>query len=532
MNKRGSSTTRPLTLLSLLFASFFSSEATAALPAVVSLSPANSGGSVGFFSAVYRHPGGAGKHYLGYLLILPTPNVANYTAAGSCLIEYNRLGGGSGQGGMRLIDNAGTGWLGPVYGVPVGTGGVTLSNNQCSVNTSDVIASFSGTDMNISTPVTFTSSFTGPLATFLQEEDVDGQWTGMTQFGNWNATPITSPKPGPYIRSLSSPSSYNTGPTSVDVTTGHTSGLGAMGNVNILIAEQIVGGSSRCHVIYSRAAQRFWLVNAAGTGLIDVPGGNGTCQVGSASATTVSGTEVSLHIPLQWSVTPPTRLRFWANTFDSANSQTTHWIAPPGGIDSGIGTGGQSQIFTSGRTDVYYDAQTNKVYQISSASTDYTTEYWYTTRINAGLRKNGFVVASGITNTNGTAYASAYSETFAEAGAVYDVVTWVDLIVEYQTYEVVAGCYTCSDWYDPFNYSFVAAKGDPINTGITFGVWVWASPTVYVARTAYEVIQLGNTGGRANTPGPKNVFDLKVRSFISARLGLGAGRLYSAGVST
>ena len=32
--------------------------------------------------------------YLGYFLALPAPNVMNYTAAGSCLIEYNKLGAG------------------------------------------------------------------------------------------------------------------------------------------------------------------------------------------------------------------------------------------------------------------------------------------------------------------------------------------------------------------------------------------------------------------------------------------------------
>jgi hypothetical protein len=163
---------------------------------------------------------------------------------------------------------------------------------------------------------------------------------------------------------------------------------------------------------------------------------------------------------------------------------------------------------------VYYDQQTNKVFQISSGSVDYSTEYWYSLRINAGLRKNGLVVAGALGQTAGNSYTSVYSETQAETGAVFDAITWFDIVVEYQTYEVVAGCYSCSDWYDPFNYSFVSQKGEVIDLGITYGVWVWAAPTIVVSRTVSEVIQLGNTGGRANLPGPKGVFDLKVRAFI------------------
>ena len=78
-----------------------------------SLQTADTGAS-GTFTATFRHPGGVSKHYLGYILFLPTPNVVSFRAQGSCLIEYNRI-----SNGMRLIDNAGTGWLGPIEGVPV-----------------------------------------------------------------------------------------------------------------------------------------------------------------------------------------------------------------------------------------------------------------------------------------------------------------------------------------------------------------------------------------------------------------------------
>src|SRR5215204_5388808 len=64
----------------------------------------------------HAYTGGATQHYLGYILFLPTPNVVNYRATGSCLVEYNRI-----SHGMRLIDNAGTGWLGGISGITLGT---------------------------------------------------------------------------------------------------------------------------------------------------------------------------------------------------------------------------------------------------------------------------------------------------------------------------------------------------------------------------------------------------------------------------
>jgi hypothetical protein len=172
------------------------------------------------------------------------------------------------------------------------------------------------------------------------------------------------------------------------------------------------------------------------------------------------------------------------------------------------------QVLTQSRTDVYYDAATNRVYQISSGSIDFNTEYWYSLQMASYLRQNGFTAGFGSGNTNGTSYVTTYAEAPASSGAVFDVINWVDLIIAHQTYEVVYGCWDCYDWYDPYNYSILARDGDPIDTGITFSVWVWAAP-IMVVRTLWQQIQLGNTGGSGNgIPGPRNVFYLKVKAFI------------------
>ena len=103
-----------------------------------------------------------------------------------------------------MPERAGSGRL---EGVKVGLGGTTLTNNYCSVNTTQVTVAFNATDMTITVPVTFFGNFTGPLGTFLQQADVHGNWTGMTQFGNWTAYGLFGHRnPGPTSgKSLSLP---------------------------------------------------------------------------------------------------------------------------------------------------------------------------------------------------------------------------------------------------------------------------------------------------------------------------------------
>ena len=104
-----------------------------AQPSVISVAPLNGSGTSATFTSVYRHAGGVTKTTWATCSILPTPNIVWFTAKGSCLMEYNRI-----SNGMRLIDDAGTGWLGGQSGVPVGPGGTTLGNSHCSVNTAAV----------------------------------------------------------------------------------------------------------------------------------------------------------------------------------------------------------------------------------------------------------------------------------------------------------------------------------------------------------------------------------------------------------
>ena len=124
-------------------------------PSVVSFNPLSGSGTTGTFTATFQQS--SGNHYLGYMLFLPTPNIVWYTATGSCLIEYNKY-----SNGVRLINNAGTGWLGGQSGIPIGPGAGVLTNNQCSVNVANVVANVSGNSMTVTAPVTFFGAL-GPV---------------------------------------------------------------------------------------------------------------------------------------------------------------------------------------------------------------------------------------------------------------------------------------------------------------------------------------------------------------------------------
>ncbi len=297
-----------------------------AQPSVISVAPLNGSGTSATFTSVYRHSGGVNQNYLGYLLILPTPNIVWFTAKGSCLIEYNRI-----SNGMRLIDDAGTGWLGGQSGIPVGPGGSTLGNSYCSVNTAAVTRTLGATDVTVTVPVHFTSNLTGVMGTFTQALDVNGVWTGMTQFGNWTANAIAyNAKPGPYISNVTVPA-YTLVPTYIDVDSGHTSGYGSLSMVNILLADSIVGGANRCHIIFFATTNEIKLVNDAGTDFVPStpPQHNTVCAIGHFHglllSSSASGSGVHLRIPLDYNPDKvKQKLKIWVNTFD-IYGKLTHW---------------------------------------------------------------------------------------------------------------------------------------------------------------------------------------------------------------
>jgi parallel beta-helix repeat protein len=295
----------------------------ASLPDVVSLTPSSGTGPSGTFTATFRHPGGISKHYLGYILFLPTPNIVSFQAQGSCLIEYNRI-----SNGMRLIDNAGTGWLGPIEGVPVTSSTPPLSNNACTVNVAGTAVSLSGTDMVISVPVTFnTAAVTQVVGTFIQEDDVNGNWTDFRQFGNW-IVPGAPTKTGPFVVGATPTSGAGSSATFA-VTVGHTSGTPTISNVHIRFNTAIVGGTP-CHAVYF-ANNTIALINDAGTALVGpvavgAPVTTGRCSIATGWSRSMSGNTLTLNLPMTFSAASFGGAKnVYVNVFDIYGA-VTHWV--------------------------------------------------------------------------------------------------------------------------------------------------------------------------------------------------------------
>jgi hypothetical protein len=295
-------------------------------PNVVSFSPLSGSGYSGTFTGTFTQS--SNNHYLGFLLFLPTPNIVQYTATGSCLIEYNKY-----SNGVRLIDNAGTGWLGPLEGVAIGPNAGTLANNQCSVNVANVVATVSGNTMTVTAPVTFFQWLGPVLSTFLQAEDSNGVWTGMTQFGNWVPPGSPQARLGPAVSGVTA--SATTGrQATYTIASSHTGGVGSLIMVNLLTSASIVGAPA-CHVVYFPGDNKLNIVNDAGTGLVSSTGvspgqagslGNSRCSVNTALVSKSSTVNTNtLTLPVTYSAGFSGPKFVYVNVFDNVGL-LTHWV--------------------------------------------------------------------------------------------------------------------------------------------------------------------------------------------------------------
>ena len=296
-------------------------------PALTTLTPDVTTGTSGTYTGVFTHSGGASELYLGYILFLPTPNIVWYTAKGSCLVEYNRI-----SNGIRLINETGDGWLGPIEGVAIRPGAPPLANSRCQVDVAATRVSISENDMAVTVSVSFKPGFSGVLATFLQAQDVNGNWTGMTQFGNATAYTQTTPKSGPFVESVQLSSTANS--AAITLTTGHTASPGQLGMVHVLISDRIVGGSA-CQIVYFPLSNTLNLVNDAGSDMATPAGlkpgagalANSRCGViGTQTSALAWSSMVSLKIATTFqSATFAGRRHVYVNVFD-IHGNLTHWV--------------------------------------------------------------------------------------------------------------------------------------------------------------------------------------------------------------
>jgi hypothetical protein len=292
------------------------------------LKPLGGSGSSLTFVAEFTHSGGLSQIYRGYALLLPSPNAVQFTAAGTCLIEYNRF-----SNGMRLINDSGLGWLGPEVGVIVGPNAPVLMNRVCSVDVSRVATVTSSQGLQISIPVSLTEGSTQLFGTFAQALDVKDKWTGMTQFGNWSVPNGRSPSGV----SLASIGSSTTGTRATySITIKHTSGAQAVSMVTALLGNAIAT-SQGCQAVFLPSSNSFNLINDQSTDMVSstwLKAGSNQVLRNSRCALDVGRSNVSLvesgklNVTFAFDVTTTTlhgHQNVYFNAFDTSG-QLTHWI--------------------------------------------------------------------------------------------------------------------------------------------------------------------------------------------------------------
>ena len=232
---------------------------------------------------------------------------------------------------MRLINNAGTDWLGRLVGEPVGPGTAPLMNTACTVDVAGTVVTFSGTDMNITVPVTFNPpGVTQVMGTFIQSNDVHGYWTDFRQFGNWTV-PSAGTKAGPYVVGVT-PSSGAGSSATFAVTAGHTLGAGQIGQVHFRLNAPTIVGGKPCHAVYLPLDNTVALVNDTDTGIVGpvplgTPLNTARCSIAAGATSTISGATVKVSLPLTFN---PALLgagvkNMYVNVFDVSGA-VSHWV--------------------------------------------------------------------------------------------------------------------------------------------------------------------------------------------------------------
>jgi lysophospholipase L1-like esterase len=305
----------------------------AAIPGLVSLTPTDSTATSATYTAVYSHTAGADAHYLAYLFFIPVPNVVWFDAAGSCIVEFNRLGGAfDGNGGFRLINDAGDNWLGPLPGVAAGSS-ASLGNRRCTLDVAKSSGRITGETLSVTAAVRFTEAGSGQYGTFLQARDVFDRVTDVRQFGGL-ITPTVAARPGPAVVGFT-PLSAAGHAASFVMDVMHSGGVDKLAEIHMRVSSAIVGVPA-CHIIYFPASNLVNMVNDAGDALVSSTGVMpGSALALNSSRCTATGADMrrnvsgnTLQIALPVTFNPNVFVgdkNVYVNAFDITGN-LTHWV--------------------------------------------------------------------------------------------------------------------------------------------------------------------------------------------------------------
>jgi len=254
-------------------------------PTTVSVSPSAGTGLSQTFTFTVADPDGAASLFGMMVMISGTGSAAN-----GCSLYY-----GQAQGVLALANDLGA----YTTAASLGSAG-TLQNSQCSIGLAGASASRSGSNLSLTVPVNFKSTFQGDKTIFLFTQDASGASAGWDARGHWTVAASTS-RPS----TISASPSSGTGSSQIfTFTVADPDGVKNLFGMMILISG--TGYSTNaCAVYFGRANGNIALANDAGVYMsagylgTAVTLQNSQCSLALAGATTsVSGANLNLTLPI------------------------------------------------------------------------------------------------------------------------------------------------------------------------------------------------------------------------------------------
>lgn len=257
-------------------------------PQAISVTPSGGMGTTQTFAFLFRDPNGWQEMRWSYVLI-----ASSLTPSSSCYVHYNLA-----ENSLRLRNDAGTGWLGPVT---MGSQAM-LENSQCAINAAASSVNGANTDMTLRLAITFKPAYAGSKNIYMYVADTGGSSSGWQLKGSWEAGANAAPE----AVSVTPASGSGTSQTFAFLFR-DPNGWQQMRWSYVLIAPGLMQENS-CYVHYNQAENTLRLRNDAGTSWLGpvAPGAqalleNSQCTINAAaSSVSGSGTDMVLQLAISF----------------------------------------------------------------------------------------------------------------------------------------------------------------------------------------------------------------------------------------
>ena len=251
----------------------------------VSVSPSNGSGAAQTFQFVFTDTAGAAD-LSAQIWFTGSPGA---DASATCKLYYVAA-----TNQLHLVDDTG---LSESSGT-LGTSG-SLQNHQCSVDAGNSTASWSGTTLTLTIPMTFSAALAGPLPIWMNAAGIANS-SGWNQEGSWTVTA----SPG-VLSVISAKPCCGTGISQTfTFTFADTSGAHSVQTTEVWFTPAFSSGSAAgtCQISFSPASYQFGLLNDSGTAWM-LGGPSSTLQNSQCSFTAFAIEEGYPGNQFYWSIT-------------------------------------------------------------------------------------------------------------------------------------------------------------------------------------------------------------------------------------